>query len=193
MEKQKDFERTSDACHECIQMLAAIDGADWLLTALAYKYSDFLTEADQKALNEVKRDLKDCTRRTNAALEGIFSKLQSFILPAVPKPKYESFVIPREIITYENDKKILLQIPEEMEYGGYSIWFSKKFITEDPSGEMLQVRMYPDWKISLYRYEKDEKGKYQAVEMKTENAENLFRMFSDLENAFQKDDMTVAL
>ena len=193
MEKQKELLRISDACHECIDMLAAIDGMEWLLTSLAYKYSDFLTEDDQKKLDEVKRDLKECTHKANAAVEGIFSKLSTFTFPTVTKPKYESFVIPRELITYENDKKILVRLPDEMEYGGYSTWFSKKFVTEDPSGEMLQVRMYPDWKISMYRYEKGENGKYQATEMKTVVAENLFQMFSVLEDVNQKDDLAAAL
>ena len=134
MEKQKEFDRTSDACLDCIHMLAVIDGANWMITDVAHKYADFLTEDDKKKLDEVKRDLKECTHKTNSALEGIFSKLSTFIQPAASKPKYESFIIPRELIDYENDKKILLHIPDEMEYGGYSTWFSKKFVTDDPSG-----------------------------------------------------------
>ena len=120
MEKQKEFDRTSDACLDCIHMLAVIDGANWMITDVAHKYADFLTEDDKKKLDEVKRDLKECTHKTNSALEGIFSKLSTFIQPAASKPKYESFIIPRELIDYENDKKILLHIPDEMEYGGYS-------------------------------------------------------------------------
>ena len=193
MEKQKEFDRTSDACLDCIHMLAVIDGANWMITDVAHKYADYLTEDDKKKLDEVKRDLKECTHKTNSALEGIFSKLSTFIQPVASKPKYESFIIPRELIDYENDKKILLHIPDEMEYGGYSTWFSKKFVTDDPSGEMLQVRMYPDWEISMYRYEKEENGKYHAVEMKKVVAENLFQMFSALEDVNQKDDLAAAL
>ena len=126
-------------------------------------------------------------------MEGIFSKLSTFIQPAASKPKYESFIIPRDLLDYENDKKILIHIPDEMEYGGYSTWFSKKFVTDDPSGEMLQVRMYPDWEISMYRYEKEENGKYHAVEMKKVAAENLFQMFSALEDVNQKDDLAASL
>ena len=53
MEKQKEFDRTSDACLDCIHMLAVIDGANWMITDVAHKYADFLTEDDKKKLDEV--------------------------------------------------------------------------------------------------------------------------------------------
>ena len=52
MEKQKEFDRTSDACLDCIHMLAVIDGANWMITDVAHKYADFLTEDDKKKLDE---------------------------------------------------------------------------------------------------------------------------------------------
>ena len=180
--------RAIDAVEMSLRAMELMDETVWIMQMIAYKYEDMLPEDSILKLKDIQNHLKDEIHETNVATNEIFVHLEDEVASHGSKVKYKSILMPKEIVAYENDKKILIRFPADCNDAGYSTWLSKKFVTEDPAGDNLQVRYYPDWKISLYRYERAPSGRMEPVDKREINAQTFTENIQAAANMYQLHD-----
>lgn len=177
--------RTIDAVEMSLRAMELMDETVWIMQMIAYKYENMLPTEDIDRLKNIQNRLKDEIHETNIATNEIFIHLEDEIASHGSKVKYKSILMPKDIVAYENDTKILIKFPNDCTDAGYSTWLSKKFVTEDPTGERFQVRYYPDWKISLYKYVRSPSGKMEPVDKREINAQAFTENIQIAANLYQ--------
>ena len=147
MDYETALQRTMAAAYDCVRAMSLMGEANQLINE-ALKNCDSLISSDSKELFlQINKSIKDEIHVTNVASESIFNLMKHFISEYPSATPYRTIVVPRGYVSFEDEGRILISIPEPCEHGGYSIWFSKRFVSEDPSDNFLQIRYYPDWKF----------------------------------------------
>ena len=188
MNRYEKWKRVDTAANECLEVMRLMKNAEFTLSAVMFQYGDLLSEDRKNEISEIRKELGRQIHETNIAANEIFQKQDDLLSVYAKKTEYESIMIPKDILRYENDQKVLIELPEGCKYSGYSFWMSKKFVTDDPSGDSLQVRYYPDWMFRIYRYERSPKGKYVPSDRKEISASELEGNLMFLENRYQSID-----
>ena len=158
--------RSMEATEYALRAMEMMDEAVWILKTITSRYGDIIPQDEMEDIKGIIGGLKKQIHETNISTNAIFVHLHDAIASYSEHPSYKSVIVPKDIVTYENDQKILVRFPEECVNGGYSVWFSKKFVSLDPAGDNLQIRYYPDWKINLYKYQKNSSGRMVPVDKK---------------------------
>ena len=184
MNREKELNQLIDATADCIRVISLISEAQDLLFDVVRKYGDYLSQENKETIAAIRESLMDRLHGANVATDEIFQRFDEMLAEGLHKPECLFADIPRNIITYENDKKVLIEFPEGCEYAGYSTWLSKKNLREDPSGDFFRFRFYPDWIFQLYKYEKTPEGRYVPAEKKEVGADIMKTDFECLEAAF---------
>jgi len=158
--------RSMEATEYALRAMEMMDEAVWILKTITSRFGDIIPPDEMEDIKGIIGGLKKQIHETNISTNAIFVHLHDAIASYSEHPSYKSVIVPKDIVTYENDQKILVRFPEECVNGGYSVWFSKKFVSLDPAGDNLQIRYYPDWKINLYKYQKNSSGRMVPVDKK---------------------------
>ena len=167
----KEMMRAVEAGEYSIQAMHMMDESKWIIDILIESYPDMLSEEDVQNLKEIQTVLKKAIHAVNVASNNIFIGIDDAISKSLKKTSYETLLMPREIVQFENTDKILITFPRGCQFQGYSTWLSKKFVHESPDSENYQINYYPGWKFSVYKYEKSSGGRMvptQKQEIDTE-------------------------
>ena len=183
MDYETALQRTMTAAYDCVRAMSLMGEANQLINE-ALKNCDSLISSDSKELFlQINKSIKDEIHVTNVASESIFNLMKHFISEYPSATPYRTIVVPRGYVSFEDEGRILISIPEPCEHGGYSIWFSKRFVSEDPSDNFLQIRYYPDWKFRLYKYEQAPSGSFYPTKKMEVVADQMLEDFKIIENS----------
>ena len=169
------LKRAMEASSYAANVLSALNEASYFLDIIESEYPEMFDESEIQDLKLVKSSVRNIIHQTNIATDPLFSHFEEAVSSYHAKSRYESVLIPKELVAYENDKRIRIQFPEDCDNAGYSAWMSKKFITDSLAGDMLQIRYYNDWEITLYRYESNPSGKIISTDRKTIDASEFIK------------------
>ena len=172
-----------EAANDCVKVMAMLNDVEFLLSGVIKQCGNMIPEESCNSLNEIRKRLKDEIHQTDKASDSIFQMMQHLLSEYPTGASYRTIIVPKGYISYEDERRILISIPEPCEYGGYSIWFSRKFVTEDPSDGFLQVRYYPDWKLRLFKYIQAPSGSYYPENKVEVTADQLYSDFSIMESS----------
>ena len=159
-----------EATDYCISAMQQMDDAAWKLSMIVFRFKDVLSKEQLAEISRIQENLKKEIHQTNVATNGLFVKLEDAVRVHAAGPQIQSILVPKNLVVRKTDQKILIGLPEGCKNQGYGAWFSRKFVTESPDGDSLQVRYYSDWLISLYRYEPGASGRMEPVERKEADA-----------------------
>lgn len=171
--------RSMDAATYATNALSALDEAAFFLSVIEKDYHDLLQNGELEEIISAADAIKSSIHKTNLAANPIYIGFEDAIASYHSKSRYESVLVPKDLIAYENSEKIRIQFPESCKYAGYSTWLSRKFVTDSLAGDMIQVRYYPDWIITLYRYERNQEGRMAPAERREISASEFLRDIHD--------------
>ena len=106
------LKRAMEASSYAANVLSALNEASYFLDIIESEYPEMFDESEIQDLKLVKSSVRNIIHQTNIATDPLFSHFEEAVSSYHAKSRYESVLIPKELVAYENDKRIRIQFPE---------------------------------------------------------------------------------
>lgn len=114
--------RSMEATEYALRAMEMMDEAVWILKTITSRFGDIIPPDEMEDIKGIIGGLKKQIHETNISTNAIFVHLHDAIASYSEHPSYKSVIVPKDIVTYENDQKILVRFPEECVNGGYCLY-----------------------------------------------------------------------